>query len=53
MISIECLATGLFGLAILHTFCVKRFAHWAHQFPAGSVRENLLHFLAETEVVFG
>lgn len=49
----ERLATVLFGLAVLHTFCVKRFARWAHQFPAGSVREVLLHFLAETEVVFG
>ena len=49
----ELLATVLFGLAVLHTFCVKRFAHWAHQYPAGSVRENLLHFLSETEVVFG
>jgi hypothetical protein len=49
----ELLATVLFGLAVLHTFCVKRFAHWAHQYPPGSVRENLLHFLAETEVVFG
>lgn len=53
MISIEHLATVLFGLAVIHTFCVKRFAHWAHQYPSGSVRENLLHFLAETEVVFG
>ena len=50
---VEILATVLFGLAVLHTFCVKRFAHWAHQYPPGSVRENLLHFLAETEVVFG
>lgn len=50
---IEVLASVLFGLAVLHTFCVKRFAHWAHQRPAGSVSENLLHFLAETEVVFG
>ncbi|HOX56090.1 MAG TPA: putative Na+/H+ antiporter [Candidatus Paceibacterota bacterium] len=51
--STELLATVFFGLAVLHTFCVKRFAHWAHQYPPGSVRENLLHFLAETEVVFG
>ena len=50
---VELLATVLFGLAVLHTFCVKRFAHWAHRYPAGSVRANLLHFLAETEVVFG
>jgi hypothetical protein len=49
----EVLSTVLFGLAVLHSFCVKRFAHWAHRFPAGSVREHLLHFLAETEVVFG
>src|SRR4051812_46452457 len=51
--SIEILATVMFGLAVLHTFCVKRFAHLAHLSPPGSVRENLLHFLAETEVVFG
>ncbi len=51
--SAELLATVLFGLAVLHTFCVKRFAHWAHQYPPGSVSENMLHFLAETEVVFG
>ena len=49
----EILASVLFGLAVLHSFCVKRFAHWAHQFPSGSVREHLFHFLAETEVVFG
>ena len=50
---VEIFATVLFGLAVLHTFCVKRFAHWAHQFPPGSIAENFLHFLAETEVVFG
>ncbi len=50
---IEILASVLFGLAVVHTFCVKRFAHWAHESPPGSVREHLLHFLAETEVVFG
>lgn len=49
----EILATVLFALAVLHTFTVKRFAHWAHQYPKGSIQENLLHFLAETEVVFG
>lgn len=51
--SIEILATVLFAIAVLHTFCVKRFAHWAHRYPSGSIQENLLHFLAETEVVFG
>jgi len=44
---IELLATVLFGLAVLHTFCVKRFAHWAHQYPPGSVKENVLHYHAE------
>jgi hypothetical protein len=53
MSSTELLATVLFGMAVLHTFSVKRFAHWAHLSPPGSVRENVLHFLAETEVVFG
>jgi len=43
----------LFGIAVLHTFVVKRFAAWAHRYPSGSVAENVLHFLAETEVVFG
>lgn len=51
--NIEFLATLLFVLAILHTFSVKRFAHWARKFPNGSIPENVLHFLAETEVVFG
>ena len=50
---IEILATVLFALAVVHTFSVKRFAHWAHQYPRGSLQENLLHFLAETEVIFG
>jgi len=49
----EILASVFFGLALIHTFSVKYFAHWAHQWPGGSVQENLLHFLAETEVVFG
>lgn len=50
---IELLATVLFCLAVLHTFSVKRFATWAHHQPKGSVQGTLLHFLAETEVVFG
>jgi hypothetical protein len=50
---IQVLATVLFALAVLHTFCVKQFARWAHRYPEGSLRENLLHFLSETEIVFG
>ena len=51
--SVEFLASFLFALAILHTFSVKYFAHQAHKYPEGSIQENLYHFLAETEVVFG
>jgi len=50
---VELVATVFFALAVIHTFCVKRFVLWAHRYPQGSVRENLLHFLSETEVVFG
>jgi hypothetical protein len=32
---------------------VKFFARWASRHPEGSLLENLFHFLAETEVVFG
>jgi len=51
--TIEILASVFFGIAVLHTFCVKRFAHWAHRAPRDSMQSHLLHFLAETEVVFG
>jgi hypothetical protein len=50
---IEILATTLFGIAILHTFMVKKFEHVAHSAPKGSMKENLFHFLGEVEVVFG
>lgn len=46
-------ATVLFALAVVHTFCVKKFLNLAHQAPSGSMRENLYHFLGEVEVVFG
>jgi hypothetical protein len=60
-------ATGLFLLAILHTFAAARFTAWAHQLqheadrrarlekrPAmPSLAAELLHFLGEVEVVFG
>jgi hypothetical protein len=49
----EVLATICFGLAVLHTFSVNAFARWAYRFPIGSIRAHALHFLAETEVVFG
>lgn len=49
----EIMASVFFALAVIHTFSVKRFANMAHRATPGSVRENVLHFLAETEVVFG
>ncbi len=42
-----------FALAVLHTFLVKVFQHWATRFPEGSVGENFFHLLGEVEVVFG
>lgn len=50
---VKILATTLFAIAVIHTFVVKKFAQWAHHYPQGSLQENLLHFLAETEIVFG
>jgi hypothetical protein len=61
------LATGVFVLAILHTFAAARFARLAHRVqhrhdeeaqahgrPASpSLRAEALHFLGEVEVVFG
>jgi hypothetical protein len=61
------IATGIFLVAILHTFAAGRFAALAHRVqhrhderalaggrpPAPSVRAELLHFLGEVEVVFG
>ena len=49
----EIFATICFGLALLHTFSVKRFQYLAHQYPNGSVGENFFHLLGEIEVVFG
>ncbi len=60
-------ATGIFVLAILHTFAAARFTALAHRLqhrheeqaraagvpPTPSVAAELLHFLGEIEVVFG
>ena len=46
----ELIATFIFALALLHTFMVKRFEHWAHRFPSHA---GVLHLLGEVEVVFG
>ncbi len=51
--AIEILGAVLFALAVLHTFFIKRFQHYALSFQEGSLRANLLHLLGEVEIVFG
>jgi hypothetical protein len=46
------IATGIFALAILHTFGASRITRYAHSRPRGVVSE-ILHFFGEVEVVFG
>jgi hypothetical protein len=64
---LNAVATGIFFLAILHTFNTARFAAWAHRVqhahderlaasgrrPTPSVAAGILHFLGEVEAVFG
>lgn len=47
------LATGLFFLALLHTFMAGSLAKLAHRYKEGSVAENTLHLFGEVEIVFG
>jgi len=49
----EILATILFALAVLHTFLIKHFHHFATRSRPGSVRANIFHLLGEIEIVFG
>lgn len=48
--TIELIATGLFVIAVLHTFSTSFFEHLAHVQPA---HRGLWHLLGEVEVVFG
>lgn len=50
---IELSATIIFAIAVLHTFVVSKFAKMAHHYPEGSIGENVFHYLAEVEAVFG
>jgi hypothetical protein len=54
---IQILATVLFAIAILHTFCATKFHAIAHRIDSedgpGTVRSNLFRVLGEVEVVFG
>jgi hypothetical protein len=51
--TIELVGTVLFACAVLHTFLVSKFEKMAHNYPEGSMGENLFHFLGEVEAVFG
>ena len=51
--TLEIIGTCLFALAVLHTFVATKFEKLAHQYPEGSIRENLFHFLGEVEAIFG
>ncbi len=51
--SVEIVGAILFGLAVIHTFLVKKFEHLAHKYPLGSPTGNLFHYLGEVEIVFG
>jgi hypothetical protein len=47
---IELIASGLFAVALLHTFATKQIDRLAHRHPRHA---GLLHLLGEVEVVFG
>ncbi|MBP46490.1 MAG: hypothetical protein CMH53_00965, partial [Myxococcales bacterium] len=51
--TVELIAAVLFGLAVIHTFSVKRLEVAAHRLEHGSVGRNILELLGEVEVVFG
>lgn len=48
--TMEWIGTGLFALAVLHTFSTKFFDHLSHVRPAHA---GIFHLLGEVEVVFG
>jgi hypothetical protein len=48
--TVQWIAAGIFGLAVLHTFSTKLFERLAHVRPAHA---GMWHLLGEVEVVFG
>src|SRR5437868_3977237 len=51
--TLEILGTGIFAIAILHTFLVQKILNWSHHFPKGSFLGGFLHLMSEIEIVFG
>ena len=47
----EIVATVLFGLAIIHTFMVKKVEQIAHKYPTGSVGENFFSYSINKAVI--
>ncbi|MBL4818641.1 MAG: putative Na+/H+ antiporter [Deltaproteobacteria bacterium] len=47
------LATVLLAIAVLHSFFIKQFQHWAKRFGKGSALENLFRMLGKIEIAFG
>lgn len=50
---LEISSTIIFAIAIIHTFLVSKLAKMANKYPEGSIGENIFHYLAEIEAVFG
>lgn len=48
--NIELIASALFAIALIHTFCAKQFERLSHRYPRHA---GLFHLLGEVEVVFG
>lgn len=51
--TMEILGTGIFAIAIIHTFAVQKILQWSHHFPKGSIANGFLHLMSEIEIVFG
>lgn len=51
--TVEGIATGLFAVAIVHTFCVHLLRSLEGRFRKGSVPQIAFHLLGEVELVFG
>lgn len=51
--TIQIVGTALFAIAVIHTFLVKKFENLSHNYPNGSIKSEVFHFLGEVEVVFG
>jgi Na+/H+ antiporter NhaD/arsenite permease-like protein len=49
----EILGTGIFAVAILHTFVVQKILNWSRRCHKGSILGDFLHLMAEIEIVFG